>query len=805
MYQRNQKSPSDNYQTQLKSSQLVSRPTIQTKQNSPKPLSQSKNEKEVKRQNRSEVSRLGHNIANIPISSPHKQDSAIKSKLAIQTKLTIGEPGDKYEREADSVAEKVVNQIDSPQFQQQLQAVQHQEEAEDSLQAKPNRDNLQSPFLSEIQLKAISEEPKAELPAKSIIQRSVAITGQDVSTDPESELNSAKGRGKPLDADLQRSMGQAIGANFSEVMIHTDAQSDRLNRSMNSRAFATGNDVFFRQNESNLRNRKGKRLLAHELAHTVQQGAVPIQRQVLQKSPDQHTKSILQRKKVIKAIEANTKLNGHEAIQRAGGGTPKNPIVEAKEGLIKNIGNKDPKKCRDILIKRDKKGELFSEEEKTQIQKMSHRPETIDWLKQAGIGIHNKAEDYLNRDKYQDWLTLEAGQRLLIKSLAVNMENQKNRGMPSPAYTQGLSQQIRTDEELEGDEKIAKEQERDGYIRNAFVNTLKERELPDEVKENLKKEKKLEENEIEEKERNSAKASEILTKIFLILQSGLKTYDKEKKMHIDYKEGDVAKALAHGGRVNIRIPEIKEGENPRELTDWIGITEKLESGESKRADPVYSRKFGTHHMSITKNKGGKRGKFEEEGGRSAAIKNVFERKQKLYGLDLSGGGLGKKDINGDIILPDGAHGHMFIGFTFPTNEKDGALQIGIETTAPGAPSTTGYTHNVFSTEATANPESTFHGDKKDKIGEGSLKDNQRLVDLDLKLPEKMSGKESKQPWLKYLEDVEEDWRKCLKDNGSRAYEGLVGSAFGDKAAYEELVGKRKYFGYNDNQELDKRS
>ncbi len=116
-------------------------------------------------QRREKLSRFGHNIANIPISSPDKQGSKpVQPKLAIkelapqklsgmvskkgrgsvqkafrtmpapqmppmrtlQAKFTIGEPGDKYEQEADSVATKVVHQIHSPQFQQQGQIVQRQ-------------------------------------------------------------------------------------------------------------------------------------------------------------------------------------------------------------------------------------------------------------------------------------------------------------------------------------------------------------------------------------------------------------------------------------------------------------------------------------------------------------------------------------------------------------------------------------------------------------------------------------------------------------------------------------------------------
>ena len=66
-----------------------------------------------------------------------------QSPAGVQAKLTVGEPGDKYEQEADSVAAKVVNQINSPQFQQQQQAVQRQEEQEEELQAKPEITSLQ--------------------------------------------------------------------------------------------------------------------------------------------------------------------------------------------------------------------------------------------------------------------------------------------------------------------------------------------------------------------------------------------------------------------------------------------------------------------------------------------------------------------------------------------------------------------------------------------------------------------------------------------------------------------------------------
>ena len=215
-------------------------------------------------QKREKASQFGHNIANISVSSPHRQNSTAQSKLPIQAKLTIGEPGDKYEREADSVAAEVVNRINSPQ-QKQQQAVQRQSELEEE------KEELQTKLLPEIQREVMLEEGKEELQAKSMLQRLEATGGSEASMDLESAINSARGGGQSLDAGLQQSMGQAMGADFSGVKIHTDSQSDQLNKSIQARAFTTGQDVFFRQGEYNPGSRGGQELIAHELTHVVQQ------------------------------------------------------------------------------------------------------------------------------------------------------------------------------------------------------------------------------------------------------------------------------------------------------------------------------------------------------------------------------------------------------------------------------------------------------------------------------------------------------------------------------------------------------
>lgn len=85
----------------------------------------------------------------------------------------------------------------------------------------------------------------------------------------EAELASADlaGPGSSLPAGLQESMGASIGADFSGVRIHTGAGADRASRSLSARAFAKGQDLYFRDGEYDPDSREGQHLIAHELAH----------------------------------------------------------------------------------------------------------------------------------------------------------------------------------------------------------------------------------------------------------------------------------------------------------------------------------------------------------------------------------------------------------------------------------------------------------------------------------------------------------------------------------------------------------
>lgn len=96
------------------------------------------------------------------------------------------------------------------------------------------------------------------------------------------------GSGEPLDPAMRASFEPDFGADFSGVRVHSDEKAARSARDLNARAFTVGSDVVFAEGEYQPHTSAGKHLLAHELAHVVQQGAGPamVQRAVALKDDD---------------------------------------------------------------------------------------------------------------------------------------------------------------------------------------------------------------------------------------------------------------------------------------------------------------------------------------------------------------------------------------------------------------------------------------------------------------------------------------------------------------------------------------
>lgn len=105
------------------------------------------------------------------------------------------------------------------------------------------------------------------------LQRGGGADANPNDTNLESKLNSSKGGGSPLPHSIKTEMESGFGADFSKVRIHNDSNAVQMNKQLGSQAFATGNNIYFNQGRYNPSSPSGKHLLAHELTHTVQQGA----------------------------------------------------------------------------------------------------------------------------------------------------------------------------------------------------------------------------------------------------------------------------------------------------------------------------------------------------------------------------------------------------------------------------------------------------------------------------------------------------------------------------------------------------
>ena len=217
--------------------------------------------------------RFGHSFSKI----------AASTAAIIQPKLTIGALGDQYEQEADRVAAQVVQRLNapppnpsSPARSQSAQSVQRE--------TLPDEEELQmKPMADQIQRVGVPEEE--ELQMKSMVQRQAGGEAVTASANLESSIQQARSGGQPLADTIRQPMEQAFRADFSGVNVHTDTQSDQLNRSIQAKAFTTGQDIFFRQGAYEPGSRGGQELIAHELTHVVQQVAETTQRMEAKEIP----------------------------------------------------------------------------------------------------------------------------------------------------------------------------------------------------------------------------------------------------------------------------------------------------------------------------------------------------------------------------------------------------------------------------------------------------------------------------------------------------------------------------------------
>ena len=217
----------------------------------------------------------------------------------LQPKLTIGQPNDKYEQEADAMADQVVQKLSRSDTVQRKCTACEQEEGG---------------IYPKIQTKAIfesSEEASVQRKCSTCAQKDILPTaiqmsgGQrpnlQASGDLEARLNSSKGGGHPLPEHTRESMSNAFGTDFSGVRVHTGSGAAQMNQELGAKAFTNGSDIYFNSGEYNPQSIDGQHLLAHELTHVVQQGGTKSIPAISKKSAP-----LIQRRLIVFGTRADT-------------------------------------------------------------------------------------------------------------------------------------------------------------------------------------------------------------------------------------------------------------------------------------------------------------------------------------------------------------------------------------------------------------------------------------------------------------------------------------------------------------------
>ena len=150
--------------------------------------------------------------------------------IRIQAKLTVNKPEDKYEQEADRVADQILRPQKLP------------EEEEDRT--------------TEIQTKLLPQAARDD---------------RDVNGDLEGRLDRRKGSGHSLSDQVRSLVEPRLAHHFGEVRIHTDSEAAQMNEELGAQAFTYGRDIYFGASKYSPHSAEGQKLLAHELVHVVQQ------------------------------------------------------------------------------------------------------------------------------------------------------------------------------------------------------------------------------------------------------------------------------------------------------------------------------------------------------------------------------------------------------------------------------------------------------------------------------------------------------------------------------------------------------
>jgi outer membrane protein OmpA-like peptidoglycan-associated protein len=177
----------------------------------------------------------------------------------LRKKLVVNAQGDAYEQEADRVADAIMRMTDST-----VEA------------GKPTATSMKStPRLQRCSCGASSGGDCEECSSKAV-RRQCASTGSSLQLEAPPIVDDVlRSPGEPLDHATRSFMEKRFSTDFSNVRIHTDAKAAESANAVNALAYTAERQIVFGKSRFAPQSAEGQRLLAHELAHVLQQSHVP--------------------------------------------------------------------------------------------------------------------------------------------------------------------------------------------------------------------------------------------------------------------------------------------------------------------------------------------------------------------------------------------------------------------------------------------------------------------------------------------------------------------------------------------------
>jgi peptidoglycan/xylan/chitin deacetylase (PgdA/CDA1 family) len=184
------------------------------------------------------------------VKSPAAGSNTVPASVFFQPKLTVNSPADRYEQEADAVAEHVM-QMKTPVIQKKT-----------DLFFPPLL-----PSITRVQRKC----DQCEKEKKEMQRKEINGAETDVNDSFESYAGTLSQSGQTLPGEVRSFFEPRFGYDFSNVKVHTDLLAAQSAQSINALAYTSGNNIVFNQGAYSPDTESGKKLLGHELTHVVQQ------------------------------------------------------------------------------------------------------------------------------------------------------------------------------------------------------------------------------------------------------------------------------------------------------------------------------------------------------------------------------------------------------------------------------------------------------------------------------------------------------------------------------------------------------